>query len=89
MEPDGTTAYFDRTRSSRYDQKIRASIPGYEALHAMVDDFLSPALPETARVLVVGAGTGMELLSLGAAHPGWRFTANLEILLSQSGNLRD
>jgi tRNA (cmo5U34)-methyltransferase len=75
MEPDGARANFDRTRSSRYDQKIRASIPGYEALHAMVDDFLRPALPEAARVLVVGAGTGMELLNLGAAHPGWRFTA--------------
>jgi tRNA (cmo5U34)-methyltransferase len=75
MQPDQAGAYFDRARSSLYDQKIRASIPGYEALHAMVDDLLRPALPETARVLVVGAGTGMELLNLGTAHPGWRFTA--------------
>jgi tRNA (cmo5U34)-methyltransferase len=68
-------AYFDKTRSSSYDHKIRASIPGYEALHAMAHDFLRPALPETARVLVVGAGTGMELLTLAVDHPGWRFTA--------------
>lgn len=66
---------FDGPRSSRYDRKIRASIPGYEALHAMVHDFLRQALPETAHILVVGAGTGMEILTLGAAHPGWRFTA--------------
>ncbi len=67
--------YFCAGRSSTYDRKIRASLPGYEALHAMVGDFLRPALPEQARLLVVGAGTGMELLTLGAAHPGWRFTA--------------
>jgi tRNA (cmo5U34)-methyltransferase len=75
MTRNDAQSYFDRTRSSLYDRKIRASIPGYEALHAMVGDFLGAALPETARVLVVGAGTGMELLNLGAAHPGWRFTA--------------
>lgn len=67
--------YFDGPRSSRYDHKIRASIPGYEALHAMAHDFLRQALPEQARILVVGSGTGMELLTLGAAHTGWRFTA--------------
>lgn len=75
MTADGAKHYFDTARSSRYDHKIRASIPGYEALHAMAHDFLRPALPETARLLVVGAGTGMELLTFGAAHPGWRFCA--------------
>jgi tRNA (cmo5U34)-methyltransferase len=68
-------SHFDGPRSSHYDHKIRASIPGYEALHAMAHDFLRQELPETARILVVGAGTGMELLTLGVAHPGWRFTA--------------
>lgn len=67
--------YFGAGRSSTYDRKIRASLPGYEALHAMVDDLLRFALPAEAHLLVVGAGTGMELVTLGAAHPGWRFTA--------------
>ncbi|HEY6001076.1 MAG TPA: class I SAM-dependent methyltransferase [bacterium] len=67
--------YFGAGRSSTYDRKIRASLPGYEALHAMVDDLLRQALPAQARLLIVGAGTGMELVTLGEAHPGWSFTA--------------
>jgi len=67
--------YFSPELSSQYDRKIRASIPGYEALHAMTHDFLGLALPETANILVVGAGTGMELVTLGLAHPHWLFTA--------------
>ncbi len=67
--------YFNPEFSSQYDSKIRVSIPGYEALHAMTHDFLSFELPESANILVVGAGTGMELVTLGHSHPEWRFTA--------------
>lgn len=69
------TAYFNAELSARYDKKIRASIPGYEAMHAMAHDLLRIGLPPEAEVLVVGAGTGMELVTLGRANPGWRFTA--------------
>lgn len=65
---------FFQQKSSVYDQKIRCSIPGYEALHAMVGDFLRVMLPESARVLAVGVGTGMELITLGQTNPGWQFT---------------
>ncbi len=74
-EKNAAQNYFGAGRSSTYDRKIRASLPGYEALHAMVDDLLRFALPERAQLLVAGAGTGMELVTLGAAHPDWRFTA--------------
>jgi len=33
------------------------------------------ALPEDARILCVGAGTGSEILHLASRFPGWRFTA--------------
>jgi tRNA (cmo5U34)-methyltransferase len=66
---------FFQQKSSVYDAKIRCSIPGYEALHAMTGDFLRRLLPESANVLAVGVGTGMELMILGRVNPGWRFTA--------------
>jgi tRNA (cmo5U34)-methyltransferase len=44
-----------------------------EGLHFCLRMVLS-SLAADARVLVVGAGTGAELLALAAANPGWRFT---------------
>lgn len=67
--------YFNDEKSRMYDEKIRKSIPGYMALHEMVFDFLSQALPEKAHILIAGAGTGTELRYLGTRKPGWYFTA--------------
>lgn len=67
--------YFSEEKSKIYNDKIRQSIPGYEALHEMVYDFLFEALPEEAHLLIAGVGTGMELQLLGTRCPGWRFTA--------------
>nr|QST87833.1 putative class I SAM-dependent methyltransferase [uncultured organism] len=65
---------FDAERARRYDQMARQTLPGYEDLHHMASSLLGVELGETARVLVVGAGTGMELLTLAAQHPRWRLT---------------
>jgi tRNA (cmo5U34)-methyltransferase len=45
-----------------------------DALHLLMAAALSE-LPSTARILVVGAGTGPELLFLARRFPEWRFTA--------------
>lgn len=75
MPDPSSPATFDQKRASAYDQRIPWAIPGYESLHALTLDLLSSALPGQARLLIAGAGTGMEILTLGAARPGWRFTA--------------
>ncbi|MBI5641567.1 MAG: class I SAM-dependent methyltransferase [Nitrospirae bacterium] len=69
------SAYFDAARSSAYDKKIRASIPGYDALHAMTRDLMQAAIPQEAKILVAGAGTGMEIITLGSSNSKWTFTA--------------
>ncbi|HJV68797.1 class I SAM-dependent methyltransferase [Ideonella sp.] len=40
----------------------------------MTSLLLGEQSPDAARVLVVGAGGGLELVSLATARPGWRFT---------------
>lgn len=65
---------FDKDRARRYDHTARQTLPGYEELHNMASSLLGVELGEEARVLVVGAGTGMELLTLAEQHPRWRFT---------------
>lgn len=57
--------------STEYDDRARKAIPGYEAIHAMALAFLKLHLPETANLLIVGAGTGMELVKFGS-HSQWQ-----------------
>ena len=48
-------------------------VPGFGSLHRMVEMLLAERVPSDGRVLVLGAGGGMELRALADAHPGWRF----------------
>lgn len=58
--------------ASAYDEMARLALPGYEAMHTMVLACLRSCLPDMANVLVVGAGTGTELVRLGQSHPQWQ-----------------
>ncbi len=66
---------FDEERASAYDGRIRRLAPGYDALHEVLADLLSTMLEPDAHLLIVGAGTGTEIIQLGRAQPGWQFTA--------------
>lgn len=48
-------------------------MPGFASLHRMVEMLLAERVPADGRVLVLGAGGGMELRALADAHPGWQF----------------
>jgi tRNA (cmo5U34)-methyltransferase len=73
-DPDSMQS-FDAERAAAYDNSIRAVAPGYEVLHEAMAALMDAALTPTAHILVVGAGTGREILEMGEAHPAWRFTA--------------
>jgi len=66
---------FDAARSKTYDDRIEHMIPGYTTMHRLTEVFLSTELPETASILMVGAGTGAEVVECGTRHPGWTLTA--------------
>jgi tRNA (cmo5U34)-methyltransferase len=72
-DPPVDAADFER-RAERYDRDAEVAIPGYRTLHELATALLRGSLPIEARVLVAGAGTGMELAVLGSAAPGWRLT---------------
>lgn len=65
---------FDRERASQYDIDIRKAIPGYEALHSMAQSLLETNLSTSANVLVVGSGTGIELINYCQHNPQWSLT---------------
>jgi len=66
---------FDDERAEAYDDRIRRLAPGYDALQAAAASVLDARLGPAAHLLVVGAGTGEEIVRMGRAHPQWTFTA--------------
>jgi tRNA (cmo5U34)-methyltransferase len=68
---------FDAERAGKYDEWIRKTIPGYEALHDMAMFFIKTGMeniPENPRLLIAGSGTGMELSYFAGENPEWTFT---------------
>lgn len=58
--------------SSEYDEMARLALPGYEAMHTMVLSILKSHFPTTANLLIVGAGTGMELVQYAQSNLEWQ-----------------
>ncbi len=69
------TARFTAASASDYDNRIPRFVPGYDLASDLVASLLMAELPPSAYVLVIGAGTGVDLLKLAEAGPGWRLTA--------------
>ena len=57
-----------------YTENAPRFVPGFDALHRMTGILLAEKVPPAARILVLGAGGGLELTALAAAYPGWTFT---------------
>lgn len=66
-------AFSDPEFVARYTDGPRRFVPGLDGLHRMTAVLLAERAPERARVLVLGAGGGLELNALAEAHPSWTF----------------
>lgn len=56
-----------------YAEGAFKQVPGLDGLHSMTELLLAEHVPETGRVLVLGAGGGVELRNLASQHAGWHF----------------
>lgn len=72
--PRADATMFAGQDAEAYGGKIRQRVPGYEALHEVAAAWLATVLPAEARILVVGAGDGEDLIRLAAAGPAWRLS---------------
>lgn len=66
-------AFSDPAAVATYAERARRSVPGLDLLHAVVDQILGESVPEDGRMLVVGAGGGLELTYLAERHASWTF----------------
>lgn len=67
------TAFSDPQALADYAERATRLVPGLADVHRMAALLLAERAPADARVLVVGAGGGMELKAFASAYPGWRF----------------
>jgi tRNA (cmo5U34)-methyltransferase len=59
--------------AKNYDQGPRTFVPGYEVFQGLAAVIFAQRLKPDARILVVGAGGGKEVVTLGRMQPAWRF----------------
>jgi len=66
--------YADARAIANYAERTARLVPGLrDPLHTMASLLVTERAPDTAQVLAVGAGGGMELKAMAQAHPAWRF----------------
>lgn len=66
------STFRDPVAVANYLDGTYQKVPGLTALHRMTELLLAEAVPEDGRVLVLGAGGGLELKAFAQARPGWR-----------------
>lgn len=63
--------FSDRTTLATYAQNARRTVPGFDSMHVMASILLAEHAPQGGRILVLGAGGGMELRLLADARSDW------------------
>lgn len=59
--------------AASYAGRVARHVPGLGDMHRMAGLLLAERVPADGRVLVLGAGGGLELAAFAGAEPGWRF----------------
>jgi tRNA (cmo5U34)-methyltransferase len=66
-------SFSDPAEVAKYADGARRFVPGLDGLHRMTHVLLAERVPVDARILVLGAGGGLELRAMAEAHPLWTF----------------
>jgi tRNA (cmo5U34)-methyltransferase len=65
--------FSDPASVAQYAENARRMVPGLTLVHRLTEALLTEAVAERGRVLVLGAGGGLELAHLAERHAGWTF----------------
>jgi tRNA (cmo5U34)-methyltransferase len=68
-----SSAFFEGKAASGYAERPARQVPGFASLHRMAVLLMAERAPADGRVLVLGAGGGLELKAFAEAQPGWTF----------------
>ena len=59
--------------AASYAKRVTAQVPALADLHRMTGILLAEHVPDKGRVIVLGAGGGLELRALATQYPDWQF----------------
>ncbi len=71
--PKSEAAAFGSSHANIYAEGPPRQVPGFAGLHRMTSMLLAERVPANGRILVLGAGGGLELKALAEDHSGWTF----------------
>lgn len=71
--PNTAQSAFTGDHARAYADRPARQVPGFAGLHRMTSMLLAERVPLAGRVLVLGAGGGLELKVLADEHPDWSF----------------
>ncbi len=71
--PDEGVPAFGAAHASAYAEGPPRQVPGFAGLHRMTSLLLAERVPANGRVLVLGAGGGLEIKALADDHAVWTF----------------
>ncbi|KIO47896.1 class I SAM-dependent methyltransferase [Nitrosospira sp. NpAV] len=70
-KPSAASAFSDPQAVARYAEGPPRMVPGFHDMQRLTSLLLEEHVPEKGRVLVVGAGGGLELKAYVETHPHW------------------
>ncbi|WP_179471833.1 class I SAM-dependent methyltransferase [Mycolicibacterium vinylchloridicum] len=65
----------DAGHVAMYAERAAQMVPAYRDIHRLATVLIAEHAPPDARILVLGAGGGMETRAFAEAQPGWAFDA--------------
>ena len=72
---ESSNPFDDPHHVSRYTENASRMVPAYRDVHRMAAVLMGERAPTDARVLVLGAGGGVETRAFAETHPQWTFDA--------------
>lgn len=65
---------FTAEAARHYADGPARQVPGFAGIHRMMNLLLAETIPDDARILILGAGGGLELKAMADFRPGWHFS---------------
>ena len=72
---DSAHSFENQSHVAKYADRVVQMVPAYRVIHQLTSVLIDEHAPADARILVLGAGGGLETKAFADTHPQWSFDA--------------